>query len=613
MPSFAELKAKASKTTSSGVEKMQNVRDRNTSVPLKKTNWDPYSGAPPPPPPPPRSLVNRNTKPALSPLLPPPSRTSNPASPSLSRAPSVSPAPALPARSFSSASSASVSANPPPPLPSRGNKPATFTPPVLPSRSPSVLSSTSMASSLQGFGPPPPVKRDTRPTLSAHSSIAPRNGEDTKIDWINISAEDKEVFFSWLDEFFANFSSTSTIQSKPAGGPVVQNPSSAPPPVRYSSKPVAPSYPPRLPGNSNSSVPFITPTRANPASRNVIAQDYASQGSNGNSDTNPQLTLSYPPPNEYGSAAHDVAHYFLPSVHWDTVWFESGGGSILPPCLKVEGGYNRTCSWMSVGSQKTAWVGIYFPDLSIFWGTVEYITPVTVRDLNNPNKVKRSAQFLPPPEPLGRAELVEAHETYGETIALFAESFEGTGEYCARGECWDLANEALKYFAQYDYIPKPVPSTNRTHGHLIYFGRASHKGASMEGCWRGGDDRIRRGDIIEWHLARVGMKGAMAGGYCILGAPDHTAVIVEGTVPSPVNGAEVVDGMPLKPCELGTIVVVEQSVGSPPIRREYALDLMEEGEVWVYRPISMKGYIGIDRVVHMPPEEGIPGRKLQQL
>ncbi|PPQ69580.1 hypothetical protein CVT24_001380, partial [Panaeolus cyanescens] len=611
----AELKAKASKTTSSGVEKFQNVRDRNTSVPLKNTNWDPYSGTPPPPPPPPRHLVNHNTKPTLNAALPPPpSRTSSPASPSLSRGPSAASAPPIPSRS-SSAAAAVAGKSPPPPPPSRGNKPAAFAP-TLPTRSPSTLSTASAAPVSQELGPPPPIKRDTRPKFSSYNSVDATSHLDgeTKIDWTNLSAEDKAVFFSWLDEFFANFSPpVNATETKSTGGPVIHDPSSAPPPIRHSTKPELSTYPSRLPGNSNSSVPFALPTRTNPTSRNVIREDYASQASNINSDNDPQLTPSYPPPSKHGSAAHDVAHYFLPSTHWDTVWFESGGGSILPSCLKAEDGYNRTCSWMYVGSKKTAWVGIYFPDLSIFWGTVEYTTPVTVQDLNNPNKVKRSARFLPPPEPLGRAELVEAHETYGETIALFAESFVGTGQYCARGECWDLANEALKYFAQYDYVPKPVPSTNRTHGHLIYYGRASNKGASMEGRWRGGDDRIRRGDIIEWRLAKVGMKGAMAGGHCILGAPDHTAVIVEGAVPSPSNGAEIEDGMPLKPCEMGTIVVVEQSVGSPPVRREYALDLMEEGEVWIYRPISMNVYIGIDKVVHMPPEEGILGRNLEEL
>jgi hypothetical protein len=69
--------------------------------------------------------------------------------------------------------------------------------------------------------------------------------------------------------------------------------------------------------------------------------------------------------------------------------------------------------------------------------------------------------YLPRPKALGWQELVEAHELYLETIALFAESLLGTGQPCrARGEYCDLADpsQALKYFKQYDYIPKPVPS-----------------------------------------------------------------------------------------------------------------------------------------------------------
>lgn len=217
--------------------------------------------------------------------------------------------------------------------------------------------------------------------------------------------------------------------------------------------------------------------------------------------------------------------------------------------------------------------------------------------------MKRHAVYLPPPQPLGKEQLVEAHETYGETIALFAESFIGSGQFCARGECWDLANEGLNYFKDYDYIPKPVPSLSRTHGHLIYEGKASNGGHDMVGRWRGGDDRIRRGDIIEWRRARVGMKkGPYAGGYSTLGDPDHTAVIVSDAVLSlPTK-----DGASLKPSDLGVIVVVEQSAGKLPSRQEYDLGGFQEGEVWIYRPIAMHAYLGISDLTAEAPE-GLQG------
>ncbi|KAF5375340.1 hypothetical protein D9615_007981 [Tricholomella constricta] len=167
-PSFAELKAKAAKAKDASVSKIQSTRDRHTSVPLARTNWDPYSKQPPPPPPPPR--VNANTRPEPS-FPPPPNRSTLP--------PPPSPTPSLPARSSALSSSPSL------PVPS----PA----PHLPSRS--------LSSSNQPSSGPPPIIRSTRPEL------APRvtDTSESEIDWTDLSAEDKEVFFSWLDEFFSKF------------------------------------------------------------------------------------------------------------------------------------------------------------------------------------------------------------------------------------------------------------------------------------------------------------------------------------------------------------------------------------------------------------------------
>ena len=150
---------------------------------MSKTKWDPYSGAPAPPPPPPRSLVNRNTKPP-APLLPPPSRTSSTASRSLSSSSSAPSTPPLPPRGPSS-----VESGPPPPLPRR-------TPPSVHSPSQPNIS----------IGPPP-IVRSTRPNFPSHPVISKPLGtlSETEIDWSNLSPEDKHIFFSWLDEFFANF------------------------------------------------------------------------------------------------------------------------------------------------------------------------------------------------------------------------------------------------------------------------------------------------------------------------------------------------------------------------------------------------------------------------
>jgi hypothetical protein len=317
-------------------------------------------------------------------------------------------------------------------------------------------------------------------------------------------------------------------------------------------------------------------------------------------DQSTSFVLSHPPATTHGSSALDLVRYFAPAISWANPWYNPTDGPSIPPPLVGDRNHSYRSSWRSRGSNKTVHIGICFADLSFFWGTVEFLT-----EGGSPNAAKRSASYLPPPKALPRQELVDAHETYGDTIALFAESFLGSGQYCARGECWDLAHEALKYFADYDYVPRPVPSISRTHGHLIYEAMASNNGETVVGRWHGGDDRIRRGDIAEWRRVKIGVKDASAGTHFTLGDPDHTAIIVRDCVLETTP----VDGGSLLPSELGVVVVVEQSVGQPPKRNEYDLSYLKEGEMWIYRPVSMEVYLGVKDLTAEPPE----GLRLQHL
>ena len=63
----------------------------------------------------------------------------------------------------------------------------------------------------------------------------------------------------------------------------------------------------------------------------------------------------------------------------------------------------------------------------------------------------------------------------------------------------------------------------------------------------------RRGEVIEWRSARVGMGRGHEGN------PEHTAVIVDECVPK----AAVEDGKAVRPAEMGTVAVVQQSVSKP--------------------------------------------------
>lgn len=57
---------------------------------------------------------------------------------------------------------------------------------------------------------PPALPRGTRPNMrpsppsvqESHAQDSPSAKDIDKIDWANLSPEDKAVFFSWLDEFF---------------------------------------------------------------------------------------------------------------------------------------------------------------------------------------------------------------------------------------------------------------------------------------------------------------------------------------------------------------------------------------------------------------------------
>ncbi|KIY62865.1 hypothetical protein CYLTODRAFT_426589 [Cylindrobasidium torrendii FP15055 ss-10] len=141
MPSFAELRERAEKAKDAGVSKFQNTRDRHSSVPLKNTNWDPYSGKPPPPPPP---QMRSGTSAIHSPR-------------------------------------SSISAHPTPPPPQRAGS----------------IMSHSSSSSFSSTPPPPAVRHASRPALPH------RQSSEQRIDWANLSQEDKEAFFGLLDEYFS--------------------------------------------------------------------------------------------------------------------------------------------------------------------------------------------------------------------------------------------------------------------------------------------------------------------------------------------------------------------------------------------------------------------------
>lgn len=138
-----ELREKAAKAKDASVNKISNTRDKYSSTSSKNLDWDANHKRPPPPPPghtrTASTMIHASTPQSTS----PPGQAA--ASPPPGRAP---------------------------PIIRRETRPDQ-TPPYSPS--------------------PPPF----HVPQAVRSAATPE-----KIDWANLSSEDKEVLFSWLDEFF---------------------------------------------------------------------------------------------------------------------------------------------------------------------------------------------------------------------------------------------------------------------------------------------------------------------------------------------------------------------------------------------------------------------------
>lgn len=178
------IKDKASKAKESTTNKFKDTRDKYSSTPMAKTKFAEGGYVP----------DARNAP-------PPPSRSS--------------------VSSSSRASFEAYHSPPPPPPVSLGTKPSAFH-----SQAPQSAAK-----------PPPPPRR----AVAAGTKV-----ED--IDWINLSEEDKQEFFNWLDEFFARFLNmkgareTAKLPSENVGRPVEEpvppaRESKAVPPVTRTSGP----------------------------------------------------------------------------------------------------------------------------------------------------------------------------------------------------------------------------------------------------------------------------------------------------------------------------------------------------------------------------------------
>ncbi|KAH9034461.1 hypothetical protein EDB85DRAFT_2144307 [Lactarius pseudohatsudake] len=248
--------------------------------------------------------------------------------------------------------------------------------------------------------------------------------------------------------------------------------------------------------------------------------------------------MSFPPPAENGSAVADLAWYMHPSTPWDTNWYASN--SQIPPHLNGSPDICFSGAFGSDGCTKTARGAMLSLDFSMCWYSVTYGSGPPLR----------WARFRPRPEPMSPAALRRAAQMHSAAVAAFP----------MRAERSCTPHDA------------PVLSTSRAHGHLLFCGQPG------VGRWRGGDDRLRAGGVVKWRSVRIG--AAQFGVFAVMGDPDHTAVLVEDTVPR----FAVADGDGVRPADVGVLAVVEQTVGRA--------SRLQDGEVWVYRLVGVVEYLG---------------------
>ncbi|KAK4701958.1 hypothetical protein P7C70_g4263, partial [Phenoliferia sp. Uapishka_3] len=296
---------------------------------------------------------------------------------------------------------------------------------------------------------------------------------------------------------------------------------------------------------------------------------------------------TYPPPQSHSCSALSTLHFIL-YAHYSTPWFLSSPP--IPPPLTTRSDMRWSGSWSSLGDSKSLIGFALFGDGSVAWWKLSWSArEESSGRLDLERGVKKEGRYRPVPEAWSGEKLFEASEKYGSGMVRFVEEAVRSRRPVARGECWDVAAEALSSFKS---EPKPFPSIGRTHGHLMFWAQAGKMGR-----WRGGEQYVRAGDVVEWNRVKIREVGMARGGWSTLGDPEHTAVIVAAGTPTtlPQDGQE----YPIE--ALVSLTVVEQSQGAVPVERTYDMTAMSEGQIWIYRPVPLVEYVGTEIGAEWPP------------
>lgn len=217
-----------------------------------------------------------------------------------------------------------------------------------------------------------------------------------------------------------------------------------------------------------------------------------------------------PPPRNYQKPAAPPSQPPQLDLEISTGWFATNPLQ-LPKDLQ---GLNYSTSYLSsrVGpvTSHTRTLTAKFKDLA----QVEYRINWT-----NDNVAAATVsidKFTPSPlvTPVPKSELLNYHNQFSEYVASWAEH--KMGQQVGRGECWDLAQQALlKGCGKHAFV-----STYTHHGYPVLHVEGSGSNISVISQ----ADEIRRGDVLQFYSAKfVSKTGATAS----VGAPDHTSVVLE--------------------------------------------------------------------------------------
>ncbi|KAG9232754.1 putative altered inheritance of mitochondria protein 3 [Amylocarpus encephaloides] len=218
-----------------------------------------------------------------------------------------------------------------------------------------------------------------------------------------------------------------------------------------------------------------------------------------------------------------------------SLWFASSPPAFPPPTISHSRLTHATTSgWSSNGVRKTHTFSAVVQDNGTLARTNIHLT----WDASNPGlTVKAQQRHTPPPPALSRYELDDCRQRYSERVASWSESMKG--RQVGDGECWTLANEALKAVALTYHNPS--------------------RSAQEAG--------VARGDVLQILAAVFKSKDGLRTSWA--GDPDHTAVVT---------------GI----AHDGKLSVVESNVGG--VKKvqvgSYDLSEMTKGEVRIFRAVG---------------------------